>query len=287
MASFDEYLQHQHLAASTAQTYQRSVRRLRAWMRSEGIEPEELSYRDLVAYLRSLAVSSRTKNAHLTAVRHWMRWLVEEGYREDNPATGLVVRGERRRLPHDLLSEEQLGELYQSYAATTPARQRNKAMLGLLVYQALITSELARLETHDVDLDGGLLTVPGSRQSEGRLLWLDGKQVLALHRYLTEARPALLRETGKDTNRLFISAGSGERLQNALAILMRELRRRHVWFRSARQLRASRLALWLRAEHLREVQHKAGHRFVSSTERYQAADLDRLLASLSKHHPLR
>ena len=67
---------------------------------------------------------------------------------------------------------------------------------------------------------------------------------------------------------------------------MRELRKQHPFFKETKQLRASRLALWLRRYGLREVQHMAGHRYVSSTERYQATDLRRLQASLVKHHPL-
>ena len=286
MERFEAYLQERGLAPATVALYRRSVARFVAFLDAEHLEVQTVSYRDLLAWLRWLDVSARSRNLLLTAVRHYLAYLVEEGQRPDNPARGLVVRGERRRLPHDLLTKAQLDELYQTYPTGTPARQRNKAMLGLLVYQGLTTKELARLEVEDVDLEGGLVLVRGSRTSEGRLLWLDGRQILWLHRYLREARPVLLAETGKQTERLFLSAGGGQRLHNALAVLMRELRRRHAWFGSARQVRASRLALWLKVENLRQVQHKAGHRFVSSTERYQAADLDRLLASLSKHHPL-
>ena len=286
MERFEAYLQERGLAPATVALYRRGVARLIAFLEQEGLQAQTVSYRDLLAWLRWLDVSARSRNLLLTAIRHYLTYLVEEGRRLDNPARGLVVRGERRRLPHDLLTKAQLDDLYQRYPTGTPAQQRNKAMLGLLVYQGLTTRELARLEVEDVDLEGGLVLVRGSRTSEGRLLWLDGRQILGLHRYLREARPVLLAATGKMTDRLFVSAGSGGRLHNALAVLMRQLRRRHAWFGSARQVRASRLALWLKVEHLRKVQHKAGHRFVSLTERYQAADLDRLLASLSKHHPL-
>lgn len=54
---------------------------------------------------------------------------------------------------------------------------------------------------------------------------------------------------------------------------------------NARQLRASRITLWLRAFGLRETQYLAGHRYVSSTERYRATDLDALHAALERHHP--
>ena len=286
MDGFKRYLAARGLSPSTVESYSRAATYVRAGLEAEGTTPEDATYRDLVAYLRSADVGPRTKNGYLTATRHYLAYLVAEGRRQDNPAAGLVVGGERRRLPHELMSKEELDALYQSYPGEAPVRQRNRAMLGLLVYQALHVHELARLRAEEVDLEGGLVTVRASRIAAGRVLWLDGRQVLGLHAYLAEGRPALLAATEKQTERLFTSAGSGPHLANALSVLARELRRRHEFFRDWRQLRASRLALWLKAGHLREVQHEAGHRTVGSTERYRAGDVEALRASLDRHHPL-
>ena len=287
MEQFRRYLEGRELSPNTVATYAAGAVRLVRWLDAEGIAPSEATYRDLLAWLRSLDVSPGRRNGLLTATRHYLSFLIEQGERSNNPARGLVVGGERRRLPHDLLAAEQLNELYRSYVGGSPARERNRAMLGLLVYQALHVHELSLLTPPDVDAEAGHVTVPNSRIAAGRVLWLDGRQVLNLHRYMAEARPALLAATGKQTGKLFTSAGSSDRLANALAHLMRELRERHGFFRDARQLRASRIALWLRTGHLREVQERAGHRYVSSTERYEAEGLDRLRAALAKHHPLR
>jgi integrase/recombinase XerD len=286
MPTFERFLSGRGLSPATVAGYARTARELRAWLEGEGVGAEEATYRDLLAWLRCLDVGPRTRNGALTAARHYFDHLAAEGQRDGNPARGLVVRGERRRLPHDLLTREQLDALYRGYSGGPPARERNRAVLGLLVYQALRVHEVYRLGTEDVDPDGGTIRVPATRIGAVRTLDLEGHQVLGLHRYLTEHRPALLAATGEDTARLFVSAGGSGRLNNALAILLRELRGRHPHFRDANQLRASRLALWLRAEPLREVQYLAGHRYVSSTERYQAQDLDRLQAALDRHHPL-
>jgi integrase/recombinase XerD len=37
----------------------------------------------------------------------------------------------------------------------------------------------------------------------------------------------------------------------------------------------------------RKVQYKAGHRYVSTTERYQAGNLEDLQEALNIHHPLK
>lgn len=288
--TFSAYLLDLGLAPSSAATYERHSEGLLAWLGEEGIELGEVTYRDLLAWVRTLEGSRKTKAIHLTAARHLFEWNVARKRLTKNPARAVQLRGVKRPLPSNLLSEDQLLALFRSYEVgdvqANPARQRNKAMLGVLVFQGLDAGELARLEVEDVDLEGGLLSVPGSRTSEGRVLYLEGGQVLGLHRYLLEGREKILEETGKGSGRLFVSAGSGEKLNNALALLMRELRGLHGWFQNARQIRASRIALWLKEHDLREAQYMAGHRYVSSTERYKAADLDALHRSLSRHHPL-
>ncbi len=284
--TFSAYLRGLGLAPSTAATYERIASGLASWMENEGVS--DATYRDVLAWVGSQDGTRKTKSLRLTAARHFYDWHLALGLVARSPAADVRLRGVKRPLPSGLLTEDQLATLFRSYEATeaNPARQRNRSMIGVLAFQALDAGELARLAIDDVDLEGGLLMVPGSRTSERRTLEMEGSQVLGLHHYLVSGREAILSETGKTTDRLFVSAGSGDKLNNALSVLVRELRGRHTWFENARQLRSSRIALWLKTHDLREVQYRAGHRYVSSTERYRAADLDALHRSLAKHHPL-
>jgi integrase/recombinase XerD len=43
---------------------------------------------------------------------------------------------------------------------------------------------------------------------------------------------------------------------------------------------------WLKHYNLRQVQYMAGHKYVSSTERYQQNNLDKLQGQVEKYHPL-
>jgi len=45
-------------------------------------------------------------------------------------------------------------------------------------------------------------------------------------------------------------------------------------------------AHWLKVNNLRQVQYLAGHKYVSSTQRYQLTTLDDLKGELQKHHPM-
>jgi len=55
---------------------------------------------------------------------------------------------------------------------------------------------------------------------------------------------------------------------------------------SPKQIRARVITWWLKNYNLRQVQYMAGHKYVSSTERYQLNNLDRLQKKIEKYHPL-
>lgn len=154
---------------------------------------------------------------------------------------------------------------------------RNKIILSLLVHQAVTTDELGKLES-------GKIEIPGSKHSNGRTLKLESHQILELQEYILTVRPKLL--TNK-TNQLFISVNGSDKIKNSLYHLMRALNRINPIVKNARQIRQSVIAEWLKYEDVRKVQYKAGHRYVSTTERYQVNNLEDLEEALKTHHPLK
>ena len=55
---------------------------------------------------------------------------------------------------------------------------------------------------------------------------------------------------------------------------------------STKQIRASVITHWLSQYNIREVQYMAGHRYISSTERYQQDDLENLHELIESLHPI-
>jgi len=53
------------------------------------------------------------------------------------------------------------------------------------------------------------------------------------------------------------------------------------------QIRASVITNWLGLYNLRKVQYLAGHRYISSTERYLQDDLENLHEIVNNFHPIR
>ena len=56
---------------------------------------------------------------------------------------------------------------------------------------------------------------------------------------------------------------------------------------NAKQIRMSRIRIWLKTNDLRTTQYMAGHRYVSSTERYKEDNLKDLKEAINMRHPLK
>lgn len=285
---FEQYLQKQGYRLNTIRDYQLDAARFTSWCHHVGKVAEDADYNCLVAYVAYCrpTCNPRTIQGRINSLRHYFNGLVARGSRTGNPAAELHLRGMTRSVPHDLLSGQELEQLYRDYPATGLVGKRNKAMLGLLIYQGLNTGELALLETADLQLAEGSLHVPGTGRSNSRVLRLQAHQIIPLQNYLLSGRPALQALSEKPGTRLFFSCGRGTGLHNSYANLLRGLQKVSPRIKGLGQLRASVITHWLTTTHLRQVQYQAGHRYVSSTQHYRTDRLEGLQEQLESLHPL-
>ncbi|MFD0767116.1 hypothetical protein ACFQZI_19835, partial [Mucilaginibacter lutimaris] len=106
-------------------------------------------------------------------------------------------------------------------------------------------------------------------------------QILDLQEYILLIRPKLQSRS----ERLFTGRHDIENLQNNLLHLSYALKKINPKYKHAVQIRQSVITEWLKEKDLRTVQYMAGHRYVSSTERYRESNLEELKEALLKHHP--
>lgn len=286
--TFERYLRLQGLSPSTIDTYGHYRDIFTNWVEESGQRAEELTYADILGYVghcRERGLKQDYIAKLMGVVRHYYNFLKHTGRIRDNPAAGLHVRGRGKRIPHDLLTTEQLEEMYTTFDQKGLAGKRNKVMLGLMVFQGLTTRELELLEPAYLMLKEGRLKVPGSRRSNGRTLELKAHQMIEMQEYVSRTRMLILELTGKESDKLFVSTGRSNALHGSLDKLLRHLRGKHEHFSNARQLRQSRIAIWIRHHDIRRVQYMAGHRYVSSTEHYRSTDMEDLRGELEEHHP--
>jgi len=103
--------------------------------------------------------------------------------------------------------------------------------------------------------------------------------------YINEIRPQILVQTKKSTEQLLLPLGSSLRLGNTLQQLVKELKSINQKFIDVKQLRTSVIVGWLKQHNLRKTQYLAGHKYISSTERYKQDDLESLHKTINTYHP--
>lgn len=293
--TFTEYLQQKKLAASTVNTYTKSIQKFLFWLSDEGLQAESFTYTDLLEFMRychQKGITKRTVHNTLGIVRHYCNYLITEGKRNDNPASGIFIKGLVRKLPANLLSMEAMEELFKQYSIQLNVDASKKIMLGLMIYQGLTVGEIMRLQSHHIKMKDGKIFVKGTKRSNERLLNLQAVQITELQNYLqkNKFKEARLNDAVGQGS-LFIEAikkdVSERNINNRIKYMFDQLKKLNPKVINAKQIRSSVITFWLRGNNLRQVQYMAGHKYVSSTERYQLNNLDDLQNELKEHHPKR
>lgn len=289
MEKFKQHLQELELLPRTIAEDTLNVTRFESWLKEQRMRIEEVRYNDLLSYIqyqKQKGVQAVTINLRLNSLRKYFSYLKQQGDIETNPAKHLQVRGVIRQVIKNPLSTVELELLYSQYSQLKKqahrqqqadcVHARNTAILGLLIWQGIHSGELAKMETWHINLDEGHVYIPSTNQSNSRQLPLSQKQVIALHHYLTDTRN-YFRPKGDQ-----LIAGN---VRNIITQLMEEVKGLNPAVTNALHIRSSVILNWLKTYSKREVQYKAGHRHISSTEKYAMQELDGLEDQLTKHHP--
>jgi len=305
MSTFGDYLLSKGHSSASVEAERRQLGYFFTWCDQEGMEPEEAGYRDLLAYVQHMrklgTVKPITMQKYVGTLRHFFTWQIKQGRREDNPARDIDIQDIQRKVLQVILTRAELERIYQSYGtkelneeqqaqnwakASALATKRNKAILGLLVFQGLTSHEVAALTIKSLELRAGKVHVEGGRRHNARTLTLEAAQIMDLMEYTLQTRPELLKLTGKTADQLFVSVGAGSKLNNTLNKLLLQITKLEPKVRTLQQLRASVITGWIKTLNLREAQYRAGHRYVSSTEAYLINDLEGLAEDVARFHPI-
>jgi integrase/recombinase XerD len=126
------------------------------------IEPYVLAF---VAHCKERGLSESTIARKLGAIHSFAKYLVIDGVRKDDFASGIEGRKRPRRLPR-ALSISKVRQMLNQADPNEPRSLRDKAMCELLYATGIRVSELTALTLDDLDLDGGLLHCFGKGRKE-------------------------------------------------------------------------------------------------------------------------
>jgi site-specific recombinase XerD len=284
--TFIQYLQQKRMSAATVKNYTKDAECFLGFLNEENITAANFMYNDLLDFMQTCTakrMSNKSLHMKLCVVRHYCNYLIVVKQREDNPAAGIFIKGLVRQLPSNLLSIEELEILYKQYSIQLNVDASKKIMLGLLIYQGLKVEEIMRVQARHIQLLEAKLFIPGTKRSNERWLSITAIQMNLLQEYLQKNK-------FKD-GAIFIEPRKKEvserNINNRLQYIFGQLKQLNNKIINAKQIRNSVITEWLRKNNLRQVQYMAGHKYVSSTERYQTNNLDDLQNELNEHHPMK
>ena len=301
-SKFKEWLLLKKYSPATTVTAIRIVEYFSQWAATENIlELEEISYQDAMMFMQSSSkhgASQKTIANYLTHIRKFYQFLISEGAVKENPVAHIKVQGIKRKVYHDILNVEELHKLYHEYPITIAvskqmppmeksilSRKRNKVILGLLIYQGLRVEEVAILNVQDLRLREGKITVHSQRRTAARTLRLESHQVYELMDYLYEVRKEFLSVANETTDRLFLQWRKGEKFYGVTQMMLPHLKKINSRIKNFDQIRTSVITAWVKQYDIRKVQYLSGHKYVSTTEKYKANNLDDLEEDIKNYHP--
>lgn len=273
------------LSANTLQAYRSDLQHFQHWHsarhgRLAGTKPA-----DVLAFLAAQGGRSvRTVARRLSALRRLFQYLVRSGRMHADPTANVESPRLGRSLPKSL-TEGEIESLLHAPDLQLDAGVRDRAMLELLYATGLRVSELVGLHMEQLNLRQGVVRVLGKGGKE-RLVPLGEEAVTWLERYISTARPALLRHQPSAT--LFPGNRGTPLTRQAFwhAIKRHALKAGIAGNISPHVLRhAFATHLLNHGADLRVVQMLLGHADISTTQIYTHVAQERLKKLHAQHHP--
>jgi integrase/recombinase XerD len=279
-------------AKNTLSAYSRDLADAAGFLSGRGRDLASAAAEDVEAYFADLGargLSAATAARRRAAVRQFYRFVLGEGWRQDDPSRRVEAPRKGRPLPK-VLSREEMDRLIAAAAARDGAQGLRLACMVELAYASgLRISELTALPLAALAKDPAYVIVKGKGGKE-RLAPLNAAARAAVKAYL-EARPKFLPAGDKANPWLFPSRGKTGRLTpRRFAQLLDEaaieagVDPARVSPHVLRHAFATHLLEG--GADLRVVQTLLGHADIATTQIYTHVASDRLREVVATKHPL-
>ncbi len=260
---------------NTIAAYRNDLNQLCAYFTQQAIENWTLVSREQIArYLLEMregqAYRPTTIARKIAALKAFFRYLRSHEYIAIDPVEKLEAPRVQKELPN-VLSVEQIGNLFKQVEIDTPSGQRDLAMLQMLYATGMRVTELVSLNRVDFDVVQATVVCPGrnGRYRRERILPLSAVAVEATQQYIVTARPRLVVRHPEE-EALFLNH-HGERLtrQGFWLIIKGYAKQAGITTITPHMLRHSFAILMLNGGmELRSVQELLGHAHISTTQVY-------------------
>ena len=293
--SYIRYLKLQrNMSGNTLDAYQRDLQKLLDYLEHES-NPETGKSKDLreveledlqhfAAGLHDIGIHPRSQCRILSGIRSFFRFLMLDGYRDDDPTELLESPQIGTHLP-EVLSTEEIDQIEASIDLSKWEGHRNRAIIEVLFSCGLRVSELVNLKLSNLYLDEEFVRVLGKGSKE-RLIPISQKAIQELRFWFYDRQ--LMKIKPGEEDYVFLNR-YGSHLTRTMILIM--IKRQAVTAGitktiSPHTLRHSFATSRLEGgADLRVIQALLGHESIGTTEIYTHIDTSALRREILEHHP--
>jgi integrase/recombinase XerC len=248
-------------------------------------EPETI--REYLSCLYRRKVKKVTVNRKISSLRAFYKYVLRTGKINHNPAEMIQTLKTEKHMPA-FLSVDEMFELLKTRDDHSVLGLRNRAMLEIFYSSGLRLSELAGLNLIDLDFNRKLVKVRGKGRKE-RIVPVGVPALKAVGDYL-EKVVQIKKDADADVfnKPLFVNARGKRITARSIARIVNEVTGKSGIGRkiSPHALRHSFATHLLNAgADLRSIQELLGHESLSTTQKYTAVNINRMMEVYDKAHP--
>jgi integrase/recombinase XerD len=272
------------LATTTIEAYSIDLERFIGSLEtSDGVSDPTVVHRHIDSLYQS-GMSSRSIARHVTTLRNFYRFLMEQGMVDSDPTALLTSPKHWHSLPK-YLNKKQLSDLMASPDRNQPQGLRDGAMLEFLYATGLRVSELCKVRVSDLERNMGFVRVVG-KGNKHRIVPVGKAALHAIEAFLGSGRPRLLK--GRASPYLFVTNRGAAMTRQAFWKLLAGYGKKAGIFHNLTPhvLRHTFATHLLEGgADLRSVQTMLGHSDISTTQIYTHVLRSRLRKTVDEHHP--
>lgn len=245
---------------------------------------KEQHIHEFLTLVHELGISPRSQARMLSGLKSFFKFLMLEGYIDNNPCEFIESPRLNRELP-DVLSVEEIDAMINAIPAGKDESLRNHAIIETLYGSGLRVSELVEARISRLDLEEGLMIVEGKGSKE-RIVPVSPVAIELIGEWLPERARLKIKPAGQDI--LFLNRRGGPLTRVMIFYIIKQLAslagiKKNVSPHTLRHSFATHLLEG--GANLRAIQEMLGHETIATTELYLHLDRSRLRQQLLQHHP--
>lgn len=275
---------------NTLDAYVRDIKKLKDYAEEDlaNVGPDSIGYENLQEYIFNLSkqkFSERSQARWISSIKAFFKFLLEDEYREDNPAALLEGPKLGLYLP-DTLSLPDINRIIAAIEVNTDLGKRNQSIIEVLYGCGLRVSELIDLKISNINFREQYIKVNG-KGNKTRFVPLADYTAELLESYIKEVRSkGKINKKYEDT--LFLNSRGTSMSRVIVFLIIKELTdkagvNKKISPHTFRHSFATHLLQ--NGADLRYIQEMLGHSSITTTEIYTHLKTEELRDVILSYHP--